>query len=79
MKKKESESVDKEKSLKVEVRCTLREEPARIVLDLKERGVVANVREAVVHGLLALHEQILDRDLKEAQVKASKRLNEEEF
>ena len=77
MREKNPESVEKEKPRKVEVRCTLREEPARIVLELKERGVVANVREAVVHGLLAFHEKILDRDLKEAHVKASKRLDDE--
>lgn len=78
MKKRNTESSEN-KPLKVEVRCTLKEDPARIILELKERGVVATVREAVVHGLLALHERILDRDLKEAQVKASKRLNDEEF
>jgi len=66
-------------SLRVEVRCTLSEEPARIILELKERGIVATVREAVVHGLMALHERVLERDLKEAQVKASKRLNEEDI
>jgi len=61
--------------LRVEVRCTLREEPARIILELKERGIVATIREAVVHGLMALHERVLERDLKEAQVKASKRVS----
>jgi hypothetical protein len=31
----------------------------------------------VVHGLLAFHEKIVERDLKIAQLKASKRLDEE--
>jgi len=32
----------------VYVKCTLRGEPARIVAELKERGVVKSAREAVV-------------------------------
>jgi len=62
---------------KVYVKCTLRGEPARIVVELKERGVVRSVREAVVHGLLALYEKTMERDLKRAQVLASRRLEEE--
>jgi len=63
--------------VKVFVRCTLRGEPARIVRELKERGVVASVREAVVHGLIALYERTAERDLKRAQAHASLRLQEE--
>jgi len=61
----------------VYVKCTLRGEPARIVAELKERGVVRSVREAVVHGLLALYEKTMERDLKRAQARASRRLEEE--
>ena len=45
-----------EKPEKVYLKCTLRGDPALIVLKLKERVVVGSVREAVVHGLL----QVID-------------------
>ena len=62
---------------KVYVKCTLRGEPARIFLELKERGVVRSVREAVVQGLLAVYERTMERDLRRAQVRASQRIEEE--
>jgi len=77
MKKREAEPSAKTTPFKMEVKCTLKEEPAHIVQELKERGVVASVREAVVHGLIAFHEKIVERDLKIAQLKASKRLDED--
>ena len=63
------------------MKCTLSGEPARIVRELKGRGIVASVREIVVHGILEYYEKILQRDLKQARaraLKASKRLNEDE-
>lgn len=60
---------------KIYVKCTLSGEPARIVRELKARGVVASVREAVVHGILEYYEKILKRDLEREQLKASRRLN----
>ena len=62
---------------KIYVKCTLEGEPARIVRELKQRGLVASVREAVVHGILTYHEKILHRDLELAQLKASRRLDRE--
>ena len=62
---------------KVYVKCTLRGEPARIVVELKERGIVRSVREAVVQGLLTFYEKTMERDLKRAQARASRRLEEE--
>lgn len=62
---------------KVYVKCTLKGEPARIVLELKERGIVKSVREAVVQGLITFYEMTMDRDLKRAQAKASRRIEEE--
>jgi hypothetical protein len=61
----------------VYVKCTLRGEPARIVAELKERGVVRSVREAVVQGLLVFYDKTMERDLKRAQARASRRLEEE--
>jgi len=43
------------KYFKIEVECTLKEEPARIVQGLK-RGIVTSIWEAVFHGMLAFHE-----------------------
>jgi len=39
------------------MKCTLRVEPAHIFLELKERGIVRSVREAVVQGLLTSTEK----------------------
>ena len=62
---------------KLYVKCTLSGEPARIVRELKERGIVCSVREAVVHGILTYYEKVVRRDLEQAQLKASQRLNRE--
>jgi hypothetical protein len=60
---------------RVRVNCTLKGKPAEILLELKKKGLVASVREAVVQGLLTLHTQIVERDLQEARLKT---LNEAE-
>ena len=44
------------------VKCTLRGEPARIVPEPKERGLVRSAREAVVRGPLALYGKITEHD-----------------
>jgi len=62
---------------KVYVKCTLRGEPARIVLELKERGIVRSAREAVVQGLLAFYEKITEQDLRIAQARTRRRFEEE--
>jgi len=58
------------------VKCVLSGEPALIVRELKERGIVKSVREAVVQGLLLLYEKTAERDLRMAQARASRRLEE---
>lgn len=58
------------------VKCVLRGEPAKIVRELKSRGLVKSVREAVVQGLLLLYEKTAERDLKRAQARAGRRLEE---
>jgi hypothetical protein len=52
-------------------------EPAEIFLELKRRGIVRSARDAFVQGIISLNDKILQRDLKMAQLKASKRLTEE--
>ena len=53
-----------EDRLRVYVKCVLTGEPARIVLELKRRGVVCSVKEAVVQGLLVYYDVVLERDLR---------------
>jgi hypothetical protein len=66
-----------EKPEKVYLKCVLRGDPALIVLELKERGIVGSVREAVVQGLFAFYEGILERDLRRAQVASARHIAEE--
>ena len=61
---------------KVYVKCTLTGEAASIVLKLKRRGIVSSVRKAVVNGVLAYYEAIIDRDLKGVQVMKSGKIEE---
>jgi hypothetical protein len=58
------------------VKCMLRGEPARMVRELKRRGIIKSVREAVVQGILILYERTTERDLKMAQARASRHLEE---
>ena len=66
-----------EKPERVYLKCVLRGDPALIVLELKERGIVGSVREAVVQGLFVFYEKILERDLRRAQVASARRIAEE--
>jgi len=56
------------------VKCELEGKPARIVKELKRRGIVKSVREAVVQGLLTYWDQVMVRDLREAQAQTSTRI-----
>jgi hypothetical protein len=62
---------------KVHIKCAITGEPAKIFRELKRRGIVSSARDAVVQGLLKLHEVVLQRDLQVAQLEASRRLSEE--
>jgi len=61
----------------VSVKCEVFGEPARIFWELKRRGIVRSARDAFVQGIMCLHEKVIARDLQLAQLKASKRLEEE--
>ena len=56
------------------VKCELEGKPAKIVKELKRRGIVKSVREAVVQGLLTYWDQVMVRDLREAQAQTSTRI-----
>ena len=57
----------------VYVKCVLRGEPARIIRELKGRGVACSVREIVVQGLVALEERTLEREIKGSRLRAERR------
>jgi hypothetical protein len=55
------------------VKCRLRGEPARIIRELKERGVALSVREVIVQALVALEERTLERDLRSERIRGERR------
>ena len=68
---------NKERSAKVHIRCAINGEPARVLLELKHRGVIRSNADAVCQGLLALWEKVVRRELEEARLMASKHLEQE--
>jgi len=66
--------LSQEETAIVWVKCELEGKPARIVKELKRRGIVKSVREAVVQGLLTYWDQVMVRDLREAQAQTSTRI-----
>lgn len=70
---------DEYENVKVRINCEIQGKPAEIFLNLKKRGLVTSARDAVVQGLTSLYERVLQRELQEAKLKASRRLGKEEF
>jgi len=68
-----------QEKVKVRINCEITGESARFLLELKRRGLASSNREVVVQALRSLRKEVLERDLQEAKLKASQRLNEEEF
>jgi len=58
----------------VYVKCELEGKPAKIIKELKKRGMVKSVREAVVQGILTYWDQVMVRDLRETQAQTSTRI-----
>lgn len=56
-------------NLKVRVNTVISGEPARILVELKRRGIVLSNTDALVHGLLALRNEVLKRDLAIARLR----------
>jgi hypothetical protein len=69
---------NKERSARVHIRCAVDGEPARVLLELRRRGIIRSNADAVCQGLLALWEKAVRRELEEARLMASKRLEQEE-
>ncbi len=53
----------------VDIRCTLVGEPARILLELKERGIANSYKAAISQALYAYYGDVLDRELKSLKVR----------
>jgi hypothetical protein len=49
--------------VRVRINTQVEGEPARILMELKQRGIVVSNTDAVIQGILALHEKVLQRDL----------------
>lgn len=43
--------------------CKIKGESAKILYELKRRGIVSSNSDAVIQGLFALHEKVIQRDL----------------
>lgn len=62
---------------KLYIKCSISGEPARILLELKQRGLVNSNKDAVNQGLYALYNNILERDLKQLKLDENKKKQEE--
>jgi len=62
----------KEKDGTVHVRCVIKGEPARMIRELKRRGTVTSFKQAVVQGIYAYYDTILQLDLKRLEVERSR-------
>ena len=61
---------------KVRINTTISGQPAEILLELKRRGIVTSNTDAVIQALFALHEKVLDRDLRLARLRTLKEVEE---
>ncbi len=53
----------------VRINTVLRSEPARVLLELKRRGIVRSNTDAICQALLVYYDRVLERDLKLLQLK----------
>lgn len=56
------------KNTRVHVNCELQGEPARILLELKGRGLALSNTDAIAQGLLALYDRVIERDLRKMRL-----------
>jgi hypothetical protein len=61
--------IERKYKTKIRVNCTLYGEPAKILIELKQRGLATSNTDAVIQALYALHEKIVNRDIRLAQLK----------
>lgn len=58
--------------VRVRINTQVEGEPARILLELKQRGLVVSNTDAVIQGIIAIHERVLQRDLALARLNSVK-------
>jgi hypothetical protein len=58
--------------LSVRINTVINGEPAEILLELKKRGIILSNTDAVIQGLLALYEKVVQRDLEVARLRSLK-------
>ena len=64
---------------KVRINTLITGEPAEILLELKQRGIVTSHSDAVIQGILAFHEKVVQRDLARARLKSLTTGEEEDW
>jgi hypothetical protein len=64
---------------KVRINTSIKGEPAEILLELKKRGIAVSNTDAIIQGLLALHEKVVQRDLATARLKSLRAGGEEDW
>jgi hypothetical protein len=69
----EAQIADKPQT-KVRINTEIEGEPAKILLELKQRGLVSDNTDAVNQGLLVLYDRTLKRDLARLQLQRLKEI-----
>ncbi|AIF84506.1 hypothetical protein NTE_02456 [Candidatus Nitrososphaera evergladensis SR1] len=60
------------KQTRVRINTEIEGEPAKILLELKQRGLVSDNTDAVNQGLLVLYDRVLKRDMARLQLQRLK-------
>lgn len=68
MNENEAKKNSNNKSPRIHVNCEVQGEPARVLLELKDRGLVLSNTDAISQGLLALFDRVIERDLKQMKL-----------
>lgn len=61
---------------KVRINTKISGQPAEILLELKRRGLVTSNTDAIIQALMALYENVVDRDLRAAQLRTLREAGE---
>jgi len=61
---------------RVRINLVLRGEPAEWLISWRRRGLISSYSDAVTQALRALHEKIVEQDLKALQARNLNRINE---
>lgn len=67
----ETQNADKPQT-RVRINTEIEGEPAKILLELKKRGLVSDNTDAVNQGLLVLYDRVLKRDMARLQLQRLK-------